>query len=252
MGFIGKTASVFGVVGLSAIATLGVAKPGVAADSCGPGEHWVDTCTSGFDSFGSFATIGIDTNLDNQVDSTIVLSGPTTIFRGDPIDTPDPLDGTDGFTPHLNQINTEIVSLELSGGGFTLKAGDGTGNLNDDGALYSPGKIMEKENDPKLAISYFDIFFEIDSSLGKLHNKVPLRQSAMINRVPPIGIDYTHNIPNPISLFNENDDEVARLVNATHTPAPEPLTILGSATALGFGALFKKQSSRKRNKKDMS
>jgi hypothetical protein len=246
MGFIGKTASVFGVVGLSAIAVFGVAKPGVAADFCGPGEHWVDTCASGLDSFGSFATIGIDINLDDQVDSTIVLSGPTTIFRGDPIDTSEPLDG------HKNQINTEIISLELSGGGFTLKAGDGTGNLNNDGALYSPGKIIEKENDPKLANSYFDIFFEIDSPLGKLHNKMALRQSAMIDRVPPIGIDYTHNIPNPISLFNENDVEVARLVNAVHTPAPEPLTILGSATALGFGAFFKKQSSRKRNKKDVS
>jgi len=32
------------------------------------------------------------------------------------------------------------------------------------------------------------------------------------------------------------------------TPVPEPLTILGSATALGFGALLKRESSKKRKK----
>jgi len=31
-------------------------------------------------------------------------------------------------------------------------------------------------------------------------------------------------------------------------PVPEPLTILGSATALGVGALLKRESSKKKNK----
>jgi hypothetical protein len=35
----------------------------------------------------------------------------------------------------------------------------------------------------------------------------------------------------------------------TPEPVPEPLTILGSATALGFGALFKCQSSKKQKDK---
>ena len=34
----------------------------------------------------------------------------------------------------------------------------------------------------------------------------------------------------------------------TSEPVPEPLTILGSGVALGFGALLKKESSRKQNK----
>lgn len=33
------------------------------------------------------------------------------------------------------------------------------------------------------------------------------------------------------------------------TPVPEPLTILGSATALGFGALLKRESSKKKKQK---
>jgi hypothetical protein len=36
--------------------------------------------------------------------------------------------------------------------------------------------------------------------------------------------------------------------NITSTPVPEPLTILGSTMALGFGALFKKQQSKKQQK----
>ncbi|MEQ9356948.1 PEP-CTERM sorting domain-containing protein [Coleofasciculus chthonoplastes] len=36
--------------------------------------------------------------------------------------------------------------------------------------------------------------------------------------------------------------------NHAYKPVPEPLTILGSATALGFGALLKRQQSRKQKK----
>jgi len=36
--------------------------------------------------------------------------------------------------------------------------------------------------------------------------------------------------------------------NHAYKPVPEPLTILGSATALGFGALFKRQQSKKQKK----
>jgi hypothetical protein len=36
--------------------------------------------------------------------------------------------------------------------------------------------------------------------------------------------------------------------NITYDPVPEPLTILGSTMALGFGALFKKQQSKKQKK----
>jgi hypothetical protein len=43
----------------------------------------------------------------------------------------------------------------------------------------------------------------------------------------------------------ENTDFVADSLVAT---VPEPLTILGSGLALGFGALFKKEYSRKRQK----
>ncbi|MEQ8466266.1 PEP-CTERM sorting domain-containing protein [Coleofasciculus sp. E1-EBD-02] len=41
------------------------------------------------------------------------------------------------------------------------------------------------------------------------------------------------------------DDAIISSAQLELTPTPEPLTILGSATALGFGALFKRQQSKK-------
>ncbi|MEQ9356947.1 MAG: PEP-CTERM sorting domain-containing protein [Coleofasciculus chthonoplastes F1-TOW-03] len=44
------------------------------------------------------------------------------------------------------------------------------------------------------------------------------------------------------------DDTSIDYIKLTVSDVPEPLTILGSATALGFGALLKRQQSRKQNK----
>ena len=41
-------------------------------------------------------------------------------------------------------------------------------------------------------------------------------------------------------------------ISGTASPVPEPLTILGSATALGFGALLKRQHSQKQKKDKQS
>lgn len=49
--------------------------------------------------------------------------------------------------------------------------------------------------------------------------------------------------------FGGNDftlDDIS--MEVASTPVPEPLTILGSATALGFGVLLKRESSKKQNK----
>ncbi len=43
-------------------------------------------------------------------------------------------------------------------------------------------------------------------------------------------------------------EEATFTVEPAPVPVPEPLTILGSGVALGFGALFKKEHSRKQKK----
>lgn len=189
-----------GICGVTLIALLGTSKPTDAMPTCGPGSHWVDTCTAGTDSFNSIATIGVDIDFDNIADFNAVLQGPTTIYRGNPINTPDPLD-----PGHFNQIDTEIVSMTLTGVGMTLTAGDGTGNLSNDGPLHSAGNIIEQAGNPFMADSFFDVFFEFDIPgiplVPTLHNTDPLRVRAVIDRVPPINTPYIYILAPPISAY---------------------------------------------------
>ena len=121
----------------------------------------MDTCPAGNDIFAkTYASIGIDLNLDGccLTDTVLALSGPTTIVR-------------QAGTPHT--INTEIISMVLTDDGvpgppgITLRAGTGSGSVNPLPA--SKGMIVEK-GDTVTALSYFDVFFEIQlSEIGRAH-----------------------------------------------------------------------------------
>ncbi len=96
------------------------------------------------------------------------MTGATEVFRGVGTAVPD------------HHIDTEMVALTLSGGGLTLHAGDGKGNLANDGPSFSPGRITEL-TDPSLAHSFFSIFFELSPTpFGPLHNNSPCRMAADI------------------------------------------------------------------------
>ncbi len=107
--------------------------------------------------------------------------GPVEAFRKD---------GTSDGIPH--KIKTEMYAMELTGnspfGPIIMHAGDGIGNGEEDGALYSLGEV-EEADDPTRANSFFDVFFEITvpSQDLILHNKDPFRMEASdLIRVPPI------------------------------------------------------------------
>jgi hypothetical protein len=179
---------------------------------CGPGAGWVIGCPSGFDtamSSGSFEVRGPDCVGNGQ---EMTLRGPTTIFRGEE---------SNGTIP------TEMVSLELSGNGFTVRAGDGEGNLEDDGPLYSPGEITEQASNPILADSFFDVYFEIETPDGsKLYNQEPCHMESVIDRVPPLknAIDKNESAENmyacdELLLYphpNAIIDPVACLIHPKH------------------------------------
>jgi len=167
---------------------------------CGPGDGWVIGCPSGFDTANSSGTFEVRVPDCGGNGQKMKLRGPTTIFRG-PDEEKEEKDGTITIT-----IPTEMVSLELSGDGFTVRAGDGVGNLKNDGPLYSPGSIKQPNapttdlaSDPALADSFFNVFFEIETpdgfgidtpdgkmSFPMLYNKEPCHMESVIDRVPPL------------------------------------------------------------------
>jgi hypothetical protein len=127
-----------------------------------------------------------------------------------------PVDG------HLEVIDTEILSMSLSGGGVTMIAG---GGLGQSGMLRrSPGAIAEQPDDPTLADSFFDVFFEVDLGGGVYgYNQDALRLATKIDCVPPDAV-YIHPI-DCVKLYSSpvphQGDVVAYLVRADHSTYPE-------------------------------
>jgi len=252
-GSISGLAKFMMALGLAALLSMTISSPAFAvpAELCGPGQHWIETCPPNATSaFPSIATIGIDINLDNITDITVLMWGPTTIFIKGPSDVSLLYPGLRPLDTHLDVIDTEMVSLSLVGGGLTMVAGDGTGNLLSNGPLYSPGAIAELPADPSLASSFFDVFFELQGPFGTLHNLTPLRFESEIGHLPPSSSNL-YNSSGPISLVDGSGNERLRLMNLSLTPfapnpIPEPSTLLLLGSGLvGFAATTIRKLRRK-------
>jgi hypothetical protein len=151
--------------------------------------------------------VGIDLNLDDLVDQTIVLSGPTTIHRAAPV-------GTNPAT-----IQTEILSMILTGGDVTLRAGAG----GTPALLASSGTVTEQTGDNTQADSFFDVFFEIDLGAGqKVYNHTALHVAAVTTCAPPAA-DFLKVNPSPVSLFSQpvGGIEMARIITVKHSTFPK-------------------------------
>lgn len=126
------------------------------------------------------------------------------------------------------QVKTEMVSLDLNGGGF---------NVTVNPAMPSKGEIEELVNNtpgildvdpfkPGDASSFFDIFFVLTGPglPGPLHNNVPLHIETVITEKPPAsGQTYVH-VQGAIELLNvDNRPSGIRLLAAGHTPVPPPM-----------------------------
>ena len=220
-------------IGLSIFLLLGNSAPAEAMPACGPALHWVDTCPAGTDKFSSKAQHGIvvfDPEDGGMTINLPFMTGPTTITRQAGAILPD------------HHIDTEMVSLDLQGGGLTLRAGTAFGLPS------SFGRITELPGDPFRAHSFFDIFFEINATpFGPLHNNVACRMTADIKRVPPIGSDYsgchdpflsTNLTDSPLvvalELFDAGGVRRAILTSQVVHKVPEPgsLALLAGCLAL--------------------
>ena len=215
-----------GMLGLALATLCSVVTPALAAPSCGPGAHWVDACPGGIDYFS--LTEGIHTIQIGGGVYQMQSSGPTTVWRGNGMTLPD------------HHIDTELVSMSLTGGGLTLTAGDGVADGLCSGPFCSMGRITEQGGNPLLANSFFDVFFEITGPalgpLGPLHNKVACKMETVLDRVaPPAGTTSICDLTGPpVLLYTAQDQAVGQVLSAYHIiriVEPGSLALVGLALA---------------------
>jgi uncharacterized protein (TIGR03437 family) len=196
--------------------------------ACGPGSHWVDNCATGSDTLNLTATIGVDLDLNGSTDTTLEATGPGTILRG--VAAP-----SDARNPnHNDRIPAEVVSISLSGGGLTILAGDGVGNLASDGPEYSSASIIETAGDPALAGIVLDIFVRLTTSLGiSVHNQTPIHVESTINRFP---VSFSAVVNGPIPLLSNSGVRVLDItsirfsVTALTSPTLPPNSLVSGAS----------------------
>ncbi len=135
-------------------------------------------------------------------------------------------DAVDDDGDGLDEVVTQLVSMNLTDGNVTMRVRD----IRESPTLPSLGRIEERVNDTPgtldlapftatgLADSFFDVFFEIQVGDQVLHNEQPLHVAAVIDHKPPIA-RYIHFLPpsGPIELIGEDGVGTGVfLVNAEH------------------------------------
>jgi len=255
---------------LATASVLALAAPAAltAQQTCGPGDHWIDDCLMFDDDFPNSGAVvgvvllaggetcdGLPQPIPVERIQNLVLFGPTTVHRNDRSDDSANFPGSSPIDGHLDVIDTEIVSMNLTTGGVALRAGSAaTVPLTP-----SLGTIVEQTGDPALGDSFFEVFFEVDLNGDMLaYNQVPLRVETAIDRVPPDAI-YIHVVTDPIPLYPTPDPQptqqaVACLVTAQHITMPVApliptlswwgLAVLALALLVAAMLLFRRRFAR--------
>ncbi|MDO8595209.1 MAG: hypothetical protein Q7R45_01160, partial [Sulfuricaulis sp.] len=198
-----------------------ICQPNAPCEHCGSVPHWIDRCQGGFDLMPTGALVGISTDPNSCVPNlNLVMAGPVAIRRTGPLDVSNNFAGVGLDDSHLDVLDTEMVSMQLTGGGLTLRAGAGMGH----GLPLRPslGAILETGGDTSPAAdSFFDVFFEIeDTNAGILaYNQEPLRVTSNITCVPP---DATYFHPTGcVKLFSSQGVHIGYLTSANHSTYPK-------------------------------
>ncbi len=222
---------------------------GLPCSQCGPGPHWVDNCLIPFPpvptldtiaSTGGLAAVDIIPPLDCIADLNLIL-GPCPVpddlltvqkfpgpFFPGPVDDSAFFPGTSMMLGlHFDVIDTEIVSMCLTDGLVTLRAGQLAPSMLP--LLPSQGAIVERSPeslfvppflpapiDPLEADSFFDVFFEVNVGGTFLYNQIPQRVTTVVDCLPPAA-SYLH-ITGCTPLFTNTvgGNHIANLVAAQH------------------------------------
>ena len=173
----------------------GVPGSGLAAQDYPPAG--TDTFPSGA---GMLVQIG-----DNQP-VFLTLNGPSTVMRSDPHDS----DGNGRMT-----IDTELVAMDLTG-----PSPFGSLHLRESPSRPSLGQIRQQTAGQDFpADSFFDVFVEMETPLGLLHNEQPVRMTAAIGSLPPI-LDVYQQQPGTVPILTENGQVVGQIIHTIHVPLP--------------------------------
>ena len=131
-------------------------------------------------------------------------------------------DADDDDGNNLDEVETELVQLNLSGGGISVSLNPNQRSFGGIEELVNNtlGELDLDPFHPGDADSFFDVFFQIDVGGGLvLHNDQPMRIESVIHDKPPVGERYIHILPQagPIELLDANDDRTGIfLVDAEH------------------------------------
>jgi len=137
-------------------------------------------------------------------------------------------DGTFFITNVNANSGSSIYTLNTGNGSLTLAHTDSTTGP-DSRIPGAAGAAFSSQTQPDALFTY-DITFDEDIFRYDIDS----------------GFSRTLLYSDVINSFNAGRGDLASITPTE--PVPEPLTILGSATALGFGALLKRESSKKKNK----
>ena len=202
------------------------AAPAAWADTpcqwCG-GADWIKNCTTARNDVisDSEADVGIYMNSAcSGIPASFRMLGPVTIRR-------ESSGGSD-------TIVTEIVSMNLTGGGLTLLAGTGAGLTR-----ASPGTIVKQAGNNLWGNSSFSVYFKVIGVFGTVWNHDPLLVAAAITCVPPKA-EYIHPQGQCIPLYNDpvTGTIVAYLGNANHITYPSGVPALPAWGGIALAALL--------------
>jgi hypothetical protein len=201
-------------------------------EQCGPGPHWIDDCSAGTDIVDrDEAAFGIDTDFDCISDMNITVQGQCgtlLVTRSDPRDDSVNFPGTRPVDGHMDVIDTELITMCITGEGLTLRAGFEQGSQP---LAHSYGTIAEDPTDPATGISTFEVFFEVDLGGGNfVYNQTPLQLAdSSITCVPPEAV-YAHLEADCVPLYTDPTPGegilIGNLVTASHGVPPRmPVTV---------------------------
>jgi hypothetical protein len=172
----------------------------------------------------------------------VILTGPTTVQVN-------LFTLGDGDEDGLEEVQTEIISMELRG---TSTLGDMVVRIRNETSPPNQktlGEIEEMENTQLqrldlppfapngTATSFFDVFFEIQIGENLFHNNVPKRMQAVITHKPPASGEAYEN-QDVIELFDQDNNSTGVFIGqAFHIPNPEH-EVIAMESMSGISILF--------------